>query len=340
MLPATKSISEKQNRNPPDDLFEPFDSAILSRDSSKIYTVAEAWIKKYLWHWIKFYRLNIAIDIDDWTLDIFEDFYNVLKNRPNEKPNFYFGVIKNGTKWKIINFLKHRSRELLLSELLDNENHRYPETLMMSTEELLRASMNTHRLRKITSTLIEYADKFYTVTEIAKALNLNKYEATELCRKYNIITVNLQSKESGLKYIQRKDDFNLPIQKAAQKWGLSVISAKAYINNSIKKEQMIKELGAFSIGFNQFYIPSLQDLERIKFKYSVLIPKGSVNNFNNKWLKYLNKNFTEEINKLELRIGKIKASPHFEKNTTTGKKLAIDYKNLTARYNTYKSFLE
>ncbi|WP_318713562.1 hypothetical protein [Treponema sp.] len=186
IMPMNLQTEGKQNP-----VFAPFNQAIESGDASKIYKVIVPIIREYYFSYTK----NPS-SLEDVVAVIAERFFRVMKENPDMSPNYYWGVIKKGVLWELYSIWKHKN-DIFLSELLDVEDHRYPESMMKSVSELYRESAKSLGNRRVRRVLEDAANSFMTAEDIMAAYNLSPYEVYSLLRKYQITIIPSQVKKKA-----------------------------------------------------------------------------------------------------------------------------------------------
>lgn len=184
IMPMNLQTEGKQNP-----VFAQFDQAIESGDASRIYEVIVPIIRGYYFKYTK----NPS-SLEDVVSIIAEKFFKVIKKHPDMEPNYYWGVIKKGVLWELYSIWKHKN-DIFLSELLDVEDHRYPESMMRSVTELYRESAKSLGGRKVRRVLEDAANSFMTAADIMAAYNLSRYEVDSLLWKYKITIIPWQIKK-------------------------------------------------------------------------------------------------------------------------------------------------
>lgn len=183
IMPMNLQTEGKQNP-----VFAPFNQAIESGDVSRIYKVIVPIIRGYYFSYTKNpSRLENVVAV------IAERFFRVMKEHPDMSPNYYWGVIKKGVLWELYSICKHKN-DIFLSELLDVEDHRYPESMMKSVSELYRESAKSLGKRRVRRVLEDAANSFMTAEDIMAAYNLSRYEVYSLLRKYQITIIPFAKK--------------------------------------------------------------------------------------------------------------------------------------------------
>ena len=294
IMPMNLQTEGKQNP-----VFAPFNQAIESGDASRIYKVIVPIIRGYYFSYTK----NPS-SLEDVVAVIAERFFRVMKENPGMSPNYYWGVIKKGVLWELYSICKHKN-EIFLSELLDVEDHRYPESMMKSVSELYRESAKSLGERRVRRVLEDAANSFMTAEDIMAAYNLSRYEVYSLLRKYQITIIPSQVIKKGDLFRQRKSDIDsLTEDKCAEKWGISFPSI--WIKKIQETAELFRAMGAWCYGLNEFPIRNLQDYEKFKtcFGYC-FIPKGTADNADRLYYGWLRKRAERKLKWIAIKIRRI-----------------------------------
>lgn len=294
IMPMNLQTEGKQNP-----VFAPFNQAIESGDASKIYKVIVPIIREYYFSYTK----NPS-SLEDVVAVIAERFFRVMKENPDMSPNYYWGVIKKGVLWELYSIWKHKN-DIFLSELLDVEDHMYPESMMKSVSELYRESAKSLGNRRVRRGLEDAANSFMTAEDIMAAYNLSPYEVYSLLRKYQITIIPSQVKKKGDLFRQRKSDIDsLTEDECAGKWGISFPSL--WIKTIQETAELFRAMGAWCYGLNEFPIRNLQDYEKFKtcFGYC-FIPKGTAANAACLYYGWLRKREERELKWVAIKIRRL-----------------------------------
>ena len=265
------------------DLVPKFNNAIESKDINKIYNVSIKIAKIYTCIYTRRYNCKNVIDQEDLSQETVFQMLRVIKEKPNMESRYYFGVIKNESNWLIIKNLRKNPNEIFLSELLDVEEHKYPETMMRSVNELAKETPQYLTERKVTSVLVEYADMFYSIKETADMCNVGINIIRTLAYKYNINFIDGKSKIKKQLYENRKNDIYLynknkiTEKELSEKWGINEHSVKYYITGVSEEKKYIDEMGCWNYVYNQFSVKSFQDLTLIQRYRGIYVPKENYN---------------------------------------------------------------
>lgn len=290
------NLQTEGKQNP---VFAPFNQAIESGDASRIYEVIVPIIRGYYFKYTK-----NSSSLEDVVSVIAERFFKVMKKHPDMEPNYYWGVISNGVLWELYSIWKHKN-DIFLSELLDVEDHRYPESMMRSVTELYRESAKSLGERKVRRVLEDAANSFMTAPDIMAAYNLSRYEVDSLLRKYNITIIPVQIKKKGDLFRQRKSDMeSLTEDECSERWGIS--HPHRWIQHIQECVDFFKTMGAWCYGLNEFPIRNLQDYEKFKTYLGVcFIPKGTADNAACLYYGWLRKREERELKWVAIKIRRL-----------------------------------
>lgn len=166
------------------DLIPLFDEAILNKDENQLFLIGQKIARNYSYRYFR--RLNITCDYELIADEVTVNMLQVVKKTNWEKEfQYYFGCIKQQTKFKYINLLKEQKAISLeaftTNEFGENNIDRFnlkPITSERSSEEEIVLEY-VHRA-------IELADQFLDKKTVEKQLGIDHKLFLFICKKYGI----------------------------------------------------------------------------------------------------------------------------------------------------------
>lgn len=265
------------------ELIAAFDSSFSSGDDALLYKTAQQLANIYFKYWSKKYG-NFTLDAEEAITDICGKLFILKKTHPDKPAKYFFGCIKSGMRFYFLTQFQYNAKQRMLSDLLDVDEHRYPESMMHSVDELARKDLKYLMQRRVLRILIEFADKLMTPEEISVQVNMNYKEVHYLLNKYDVTYVTKKKKETHERFISYNngEDTDLPISTFAEKYGMTRACARNYLKMVNHKKDLTKHLHVWDLSFNPYPIKSLQDF--VKFTANdFYIEKSIIPSRRNTW---------------------------------------------------------
>lgn len=166
------------------DLIPLFDEALLNKNETQLFLIGQKIARKYSYHYFRNY--NITCDYELIADDVTINMLKVVKETNWKKEfQYYFGCIKQGTRFRYLNLLKETNTISLDAFTTNEYGENYMDHLQLQPITSERSSEEELILDYVHQA-IELADQFLDKKTVEKQLGIDHKLFLFICKKYGI----------------------------------------------------------------------------------------------------------------------------------------------------------